>query len=70
MFSEVCGHFYVAAGLWAARQRLAEFAGGMAVLKTCISCHIDQHSPIEAATSLDLGCVVSDRLGSLPAILQ
>ena len=51
MFSEVCGRFYVAAGLWSAKQRLAEFKGGMAVLKICILCHTHQPSPVEATTS-------------------
>ena len=39
VFSEVCGHFYVAAGRWAAKQRLAELKGGLSVLNICVSCH-------------------------------
>jgi len=59
VFSEVCGHFYVAAGRWSAKRRLAESKDGGAVLKICISCHIHHHSPVEAATSPDLGSILA-----------
>ena len=55
VFSEVCGHFYVAAGRWSAKRRLAESKDGGAVLKVCISCHIHHHSPVEDTTSSQLG---------------
>jgi hypothetical protein len=60
-YSGGCGHFYVAAGRWAARQRLAELKVGGAVLKSCISCH----SPVEAATSPDIGSILAG--GERPA---
>ena len=69
VFSEVCGHVYVAAGLWAARQRLAEFTGGMAVLKICISCHIHQPSPVEATTSSQLGSILHLHSKAMPMAL-
>ena len=59
VFSEVCGHLYVAAGLWSAKQRLGEFEDGVAVLKICISCHIHQPSPVEATTSSQLGSILA-----------
>ena len=59
VFSEVCGHFYVAAGRWAAKRRLAELTVGGAVLTNCISCHNHHHSPVEAATSPDLGSILA-----------
>ena len=37
VFSGVCGDFYVAAGRWAAQQRLAELKGGAVVLKIYVS---------------------------------
>ena len=59
VFSEVCGHFYVAAGRWAAKRRLAELTVGGAVLTNCISCHNHHHSPVEATTSPDLGSILA-----------
>ena len=59
VFWEVCGHFYMAAGRWAANQRLAELKVGRVVLKNCISCHSHHHSPVEAATSPDLGSILA-----------
>ena len=59
VFSEVCGHFYVAAGRWSAKRRLAESKDGVAVLKICISCHIHQPSPVEATTSSQLGSILA-----------
>ena len=69
VFSEVCGHFYVAAGLWSANQRLAEFKDGMAVLKVCISCHIHQPSPVEATTSSQLGSILHLHSKAMPMAL-
>ena len=59
VFSEVCGHFYVAAGLWSAKQRLGEFKVCLAVLKICILCHMHQPSPVEATTSSQLGSILA-----------
>jgi len=59
VFSEVCGHFYVAEGLWSAKQRLGEFKDGLAVLKICILCHMHQPSPEEATTSSQLGSILA-----------
>eukprot|EP01044_Picomonas_judraskeda_P013485 COSAG03_NODE_2044_length_3189_cov_7.890327_2_plen_223_part_00 len=59
VFSEVCGHFYVAAGRWAAKRRLGELKVGGAVLTNCISCHNHHHSPVQAATSPDLGSILA-----------
>ena len=69
VFWEVCGHFYMAAGRWAANQRLAELKVGRVVLKICISCHIPQPSPVEAATSPDLGSILAGVHHTMPATL-
>jgi hypothetical protein len=69
VFSEVCGHLYVAAGLWSAKQRLGEFEDGVAVLKICISCHIHQPSPVEATTSSQLGSILHLHSKAMPMAL-
>jgi hypothetical protein len=69
VFSEVCGHFYVAAGLWSAKRRLAESKDGVAVLKFCISCHIHQPSPVEATTSSQLGYILRLHSKAMPMAL-
>ena len=69
MFSEVCGHFYVAAGRWSAKRRFAESKDGVAVLKFCISCHIHQPSPVEATTSSQLGSILHLHSKAMPMAL-
>ena len=55
---EFCGDFYMAAGRCAAKQRLTELTSGVVVLKLCISCHNQQPSPAEVATSSDLRSIL------------
>lgn len=45
-------------GRWAAKQRLTELTSGVVVLKICISCHNQQPSPVEVATSSDLRSIL------------
>ena len=50
--------FVATSGRWAAKQRLTELTSGVVVLKLCISCHNQQPSPAEVATSSDLRSIL------------